>query len=169
MMVLDIQGVLGESQSDVNQATWNEKVQIETMGYDISQRTSQSTGTGLVSGGATVGHMSISKAMDKSTPFLWLQLCQGTPYPTVNLRVIRTGMKNPATGGLYEAETYTMSNVVISSYHTSGALNDGGMPMESWTMAFTQITETYMELNPDGTRKSSGNVAGFDFAGGAAV
>ena len=168
MMLLDIAGILGESESP--NPAWKAKIQIETMGYDISQRTSNSTGTGLVSGGATVGAMQISKQMDKSTPFLFLNLAQGQPITTCFVRVIRSGQAAGSSaaspnGGLYEAETYTLTNAIISSYSTSGALGPGGLPMESWSISFSKIVENYIQVDKNGNPLSGGgNAVGYDFA-----
>jgi type VI secretion system Hcp family effector len=167
MMLLDIPGIAGESQSP--NGAWAAKIQIESMGYDISQRTSQSTGSGLVSGGATVGAMQISKQMDKSTPFLFLNLAKGEPIQICYIRVIRSGQRSASNasspnGGLYEAETYTLNNAIISNYSTSGALGPGGLPMESWSISFTKIVENYVQVGPDGNPITGNNAIGYDFS-----
>jgi type VI secretion system secreted protein Hcp len=165
MMLLDIPGIMGESESP--NAQWKAKIQVETMGYDISQRVSNGTGSGLVSGGATVGAMHITKQMDKSTPFLFVNLAKGEPIRTCYLRVVRSGqatVSSDVNGGLYEAETYTLSNVVISSYSTSGALGPGGLPMESWSLSFSKILENYVQTDKDGNPIAKGNAIGFDFS-----
>jgi len=165
MMLLDITGIPGESKSPV--ANWNQKIQIESMGYDISQRTTNGKGSGLVASGATVGAMHITKQMDKSTPLLFLNLAKGEPIPMCYVRVVRSGQASISTdvnGALYEAETYTLSNVVISSYSTSGSLGPGGLPMESWSLSFTKIQENYVTTDAKGNPIAQGNAAGFDFS-----
>jgi type VI protein secretion system component Hcp len=168
MMLLDITGIPGESESP--NPAWKSKILIDSMGYDISQRTSNSTGTGLVSGGATVGAMQISKQMDKSTPLLFLNLAQGQPIPVCYVRVIRSGQAAGSTaaspnGGLYEAETYTLSNAIITNYSTSGALGPGGLPMESWSLSFSQIVENYIQVDKNGNPVTGGgNAIGYNFA-----
>lgn len=170
-MFMDIPGIMGESDGaspggGTNQE-WHQKIQIETMGYDISQRTTQSAGTGLASGGATVGSMHITKVMDKSTPFLFYHLCSAEPLQKVTIRVVQAGAKDQTYGGLYEAETYTMQNVIISSYHTSGALSPSGLPLESWSLAFVGISEQYRDLE-QGTPKGA-VMATFDFGKGTSA
>lgn len=168
MMLLDIPGVAGESKSP--NGNWNAKIQIETMGYDISQSTSGATGSGLVSAGAEVHAMQISKQMDKSTPYLFLNLAKGEPIPVCYIRVVRSGQQSGSTavsptGGLYEAETYTLSNAIITNYNTSGATGPGGLPMESWSLSFNKIVENYVQVDKSGSPISgSGNAVGFDFA-----
>src|ERR1035438_5252200 len=135
-MYLDVVGILGESISP-KVPNWNQKIDDNSMGYDVSQKTSLEAGSGLVSGGAIFGPMQITKVMDKSTPHLWAKLCKGEPIPTVTIRVSRPGA-DPlgAAGGLFEAENYILQNVVVTSYHTSGSPGPGGLPMESWSLAF---------------------------------
>ena len=165
MMILDIPGIVGESMSP--NGAWNTKIQIESMAYEIKQRTSNSTGTGLVSGGAKVDPMQISKQMDKSTPFLFLNLAKGDAIPVCYIRVIRSGQASGSApnGGLYEAETYTLSNAKITSYSTSGSLGPGGLPMESWDISFTAILENYVNIDKNGNPIAGNNAIGFDFAG----
>ena len=158
-MFLDVTGIQGESQSlkpsgAVGVANWNKKIDQQSMGYDVSQKTSLEAGSGLVSGGAIFGPMQITKVMDRSTPHLWSKLCKGEPIPTVTIRISRPGAaamtSGTAAGGLFEAESYILQNVIVTSYHTSGAPGPGGLPMESWSLAFTAITENYRTVDPTG-------------------
>jgi type VI secretion system secreted protein Hcp len=116
------------------------------MGYDVSQKTSLEAGSGLIAGGAIFGPMQISKVMDKSTPLLWAKLCAGEPISTVTIRVSRSG----GAAGPFEAEKYILENVIVTSYHTSGSPGPGGLPMESWSLAFTAITEVYRTVDVKG-------------------
>jgi type VI secretion system secreted protein Hcp len=141
-MYLDIAGILGESKSPNND--WKQKIEVQTMAYDVSLRTSLEAGSGLVSGASIVGAMHITKAMDRSTPLLFGKLAGGEPILLATLRVSRPGASTTGpAGGLFEAETYTLKNVIVTSYNTSGAPGPGGLPLESWTLAFTSITEVY--------------------------
>ena len=148
-MYLDVTSIEGESKSPV--PNWNKKIDNNSMGYDVSQRTSLEAGSGLISGGAIFGPMQISKVMDKSTPLLWAKLCGGEPIDLVVIRVSRPGANaiGPA-GGLFEAENYSMKNVIVTSYHTSGTPGPGGLPMENWSLAFTAITENYRTVDAKG-------------------
>jgi len=148
-MYLDVTGIAGESISPVT--NWAQKIDTNTMGYDVSQKTSLEVGSGLIAGGAIFGPMQISKAMDKSTPLLWAKLCGGEPITTVTIRVSRPGGNpNGPVGGIFEAEKYILENVIVTSYHTSGSPGPGGLPMESWSLAFTAITECYRTVSATG-------------------
>jgi type VI secretion system secreted protein Hcp len=153
-MYLDVVGIAGESLSPV--PNWKDKIDDNSMGYDVSQKTSLEAGSGLVASGAIFGPMQISKVMDKSTPLLWSKLCAGEPIHTVTIRVSRPGA-NPLgpAGGLFEAEKYILENVIVTSYHTSGSPGPGGLPMESWSLAFTAITEVYRTVDAQGNLQAA--------------
>src|ERR1035438_5359596 len=122
MVLLDISAspkIVGESES--KNPTWNQKIQIDATSWDISQQTTGSTGTGLVTGGASAGHKKFTKTMDKSTPLLWAQLCSGSPISVCYIRVVASGSNDPTYGGLYERETYQLNNVIVSRYSTGGS------------------------------------------------
>ena len=106
-MYLDVVGITGES-INLKVPNWNQKIDDNTMGYDVSQKTSLEAGSGLIAGGAIFSPMQISKVMDRSTPYLWAKLCAGEPIATVTIRVSRTG----GASGLYEAEKYILENRV---------------------------------------------------------
>jgi type VI secretion system secreted protein Hcp len=159
---LDIPGIPGESSHDLN-ANWNQKIQIETINYDASQRASIQTGTGLTAAGASMSHISITKAMDKSTPFLFFNLCAGIPIPKMTLRRTRSS----GAEGVYEDLTIDLSNVLVTSYHTSGERGGSNIPMESISLSVGAITETYD--NRENGRRIGMVRGGHDFQKGMKV
>lgn len=167
-MFLDVTtpAVAGESQSA--NPNWNNKIEVEHFAYDISQSTSQEAGTGLVSSGARVGHIHITKVMDKSSPILFGLLCAGQPIQTMYFRVSQPGAKGGAYGGLFEGETYQVGNVIVSSYHTSGNPGAGSLPRETWAFSFTQIKETFQTVDASGNLQPP-VMAGRDFGTGTAI
>ena len=167
-MFLDIQtpSIPGESQSP--NPNWNAKIEIEHFAYDISQSTSQEAGTGLVSSGSRVGHIHITKVMDKSSPLLFGLLCAGQPITLMYFRVSQPGAQGGSYGGLFEGETYQVGNVIVSSYHTSGAPGAGSLPRETWAFSFTQMKETFQTVDINGAMKAP-VIAGRDFAKGTAL
>ena len=166
-MYLDIADIAGESLSP--NPDWKAKIEVQTMAFDVSQKTSLEAGGGLISSGAIFGALHITKAMDKSTPLLFGKLAGGEPIQTVTLRVSRPGGATVGpVGGLFEAETYTMQNVIIGSYQTSGSPGPGGLPLESWTLAFTSIVEVYHTVDALGKMQPVQN-AGYDIAAGKPI
>ncbi len=162
-MYLDIPGVPGESQSQ-NQ-NWNNKIEIYSMSYHVGSPTTPQAGTGTVAKPSSFGDMSFTKMMDKSTPPLFGKIPTGDPIPTCYIRVTRPGGATAgSTDGLFEAETYTLQNVYIKSYHTSGAPGPGGLPLESWSMAFTAINEVYQTVEAGTGRMQAPQNFGWDVA-----
>ena len=166
-MYLDIAEIAGESLSP--NPDWKAKIEVQTIAFDVSQSTSLEAGGGLVSGGANFGALHITKAMDKSTPMLFGKLAGGEPIQTATLRVSRPGGSTVGpVGGLFEAETYTLQNVIIQSYSTSGAPGPGGLPLESWTLAFTSVVEVYHTVDALGKMQPVQH-AGYDISAGKPI
>ena len=161
-MFMDILNIPGESKSPVG--NWRDKIEILSMGYDIMQPTSMQAGGGLLAAASSFGAMQITKAMDKSSPLLFGKLAGGEPIKTVILRCSRPGGSGTGPqGGLFEAETFTLTNVIVTSYHTGGAPGPGGLPVESWSLAFTAITELYNAVDAAGNLLPP-QQAGYDIA-----
>jgi type VI protein secretion system component Hcp len=165
-MYLDIvqpSGIVGESKSQ--NPAWNNKIEIETLNWSVSQSTSQGRGRGLVSNGAKVGHLSITKVMDKATPLLWYYLSAGMPIDQMFIRVNRTGAAGGSWGGLFEAETKEYDNVIVSSYTTSGSPGSAGLPSEHWTFSCTKVKLTTVTVDPTG-KLLPAKTQGYDFSQG---
>jgi type VI secretion system Hcp family effector len=155
--LLDVPNIAGESTHPTN-PNWNKKIQIASFNYDVSQKASLQTGSGLVAGGASMSHITITKAMDISTPFWFYYLCLGQPITTVTFRLTRAG----GVEGVYEYMTIVCNKVLVSSYFTSGTRGDGNMPMETISLSVGSVKESYDDRNEQGQKIQ--NVShGFDF------
>jgi type VI protein secretion system component Hcp len=77
-MFLDIQtpAIAGESTSP--NPNWNAKSRSSISPTTCPEHVA-GNGTGLVSSGSRVGHIHVTKVMDKSSPMLFAQLCAGKP------------------------------------------------------------------------------------------
>ena len=156
-ILLDIQGIPGESVHDTH-PEWNLKIQISSTSYDVSQRASVQTGTGLVAAGASMSNISITKTMDKSTPLLFGKLTAAEPIDQMFLRFTRAG----GAQGVYEVLTVQLDNVLVTSYHTSGQRGGGGMPTESLSFSVGSIKETY-DIRDERGMAQSKQTGGYDF------
>jgi len=162
MVYLDIPGIEGESTHSQNQ-NWNKKIQVSHFSYDVAQRANLKTGTGLVAAGASMSHITFTKTMDRSTPFMWYYLCSGKPIPKVTFRITQAG----GDEGVYEIHTLDCEQVLVTHYSTSGARGAGAMPSENWSFSVGKLTENY-DSREKGAPK--GKVTyGFDFAQGVGV
>jgi len=151
--------IAGESQSP--NPNWNKKIQLDKMTYHVFQEAGQPGSGGANVAGAAIGNLVFTKSMDRSTPLLFKQLGSQDPIPTAYIRVSRLGV---SSGGAtnkaeYEAETYTMTNVRVIQYSTSGAPGVTGLPAERWTLSFTAMTETYQTVDSAGNLQPAQSVA----------
>jgi type VI secretion system secreted protein Hcp len=161
--LLDVPSIPGESVHDTN-PNWNGKIQIDTINYDVSQRASLQTGAGLVAGGASMSNVTITKAMDKSTPYLFYKLTAGEPITQMYMRMTRSG----GSEGVYEVLTVECDDVLVTSYRTSGSRGQDGIPMETWEFSVGAIKETYDNRNEQGQRVSF-VPAGYNFKANTAT
>jgi type VI secretion system secreted protein Hcp len=91
----------------------------------------------------SIREISISKEMDETSPTLFSMACVGKGK-TVKIDFCRTG-DNPQIYASYE-----LSNVLISSYSTSGG-GSGDSPHESLSLNFDKIMYSYTPYKDDGS------------------
>jgi type VI secretion system secreted protein Hcp len=174
---LYIQGIPGESTSyPIAGAGRNDGlIEIASLSYDVSQMATQSSGSGLVAGGASLSHISFSKEMDKSTPLLFYKLCAGETIDEVTFVFVRAGaagqvnidpptpvgQKHPVppnpnmSKGNYVYLMVVCRDVLVTSYHTSGAYGPGNRPLENISMSVAMLTEDYVDVDSKGMKKAN--------------
>jgi len=86
------------------------------------------------------------KAVDKSSPILSQKCAQGARFPSARIELVTL---NANRLKFYEI---TLSNVVITSVSTSGAVGGAARPTESVCLNFAWIGWTYTEFDVSGTR-----------------
>jgi type VI secretion system secreted protein Hcp len=136
-MFLKIAGIDGESR-DKDHPDW-----IEVESFYMS--TSQTWIGGL---NQLVIDISISKVMDKSTPKIMEKCANFEVIPSLVLEFCQ------ATGDKGLFCEYELSDVIVSSYQTSGDTSDI-KPSETVTFSFGSIKVTYYELDDTGTSKGT--------------
>jgi type VI secretion system secreted protein Hcp len=90
----------------------------------------------------------VVKELDKSSPKLMEKCAMGAVMPSLVIDVCRA-----AGGSTYYK--YELENVMVTSFHSSGSTEEG-VPVETVTFNFEEITVTYTETDKEG--KSKGNV-----------
>jgi type VI secretion system secreted protein Hcp len=136
--LLDIQGIPGESLD--NNAAFSKKIEIDGWGFGHAQSGVQQSGTGLTSGKVTAQDFTFTKHVDISSPKI-LQFCaMGQQVDSATLTCRRTGLKG---GGLTPYLKVVFTNVMLSSYQTSGGQNDSGLPAEHISFDFAKIEYQY--------------------------
>ncbi len=146
MMFIQITGIDGES-TDVAHKDW-----IEVLSYSMGMADPEAgaTGTTRRRGNVVLEDIVVVKELDKSSPKLMEKCAKGEVIPSLVLEVCRAGEGGPFTYYKYELE-----NVMVTSFYSSGSTEEG-LPVETITLNYEEITVTYTET--DKTGKSKGNV-----------
>jgi len=137
------QAVPGESQ-DPN-AAYNNKIEIDNFSFGQSLIGTTQTGTGAASGKITAHDFTFTKHVDRSSPTIIQTCALGNTFANpVTLICRRTGTTG---GGLTPYLLVVFTNVMFSSYQTSGSNNDSGLPAETISLAFAKIQYQYTPQN----------------------
>ena len=108
-------------------------------------------------GKPSLSDLSILKAFDKSSPYLFRSLVQGKNIasqgtPGIILSVV-------PTGAVKASVTYALQDVYVSSLSDSGSTGGDSEPTESISFAFGVLRITYVPQNPDGSAGTAISVA----------
>ena len=144
---LQIDGIPSESTDD-RHAKW---IEVLSFSHGVSQMASASQSS---AGGKTVARcdhqdFSIVKELDKASPLLNLNCCNGTHINKMTLELCRAG------GDKQPYMRYTFEGVIVSSVSIGGG--GGGIPTESVTFNYSKINWIYIETDVK-TGKKKGEV-----------
>lgn len=133
---LQISGIDGESTDD-RHLDW---IEVTTFSMSMSQ---------MWSGGSDQLFMEdlvLVKQVDKATPKLMEKCVKFEEISSVVLEFCKT------TGDKHTYYKYELSDVIVSSYHSSGSMNDI-RPSETITLSFESMEVTYTEFDYTGSPK----------------
>ena len=133
---LKIDVIPGESTDDKHK-DW-----IEVLSYScgVSQPASGSSSTAGARSAERCNHndFSVVKALDKSSPKLFLACCNGTHIKEVKIELCR------AAGDKTKYMEYKLSDVIISSYRPGGSAQGGEtLPLEEVSFNYGKIELSY--------------------------
>ncbi len=149
---LKIDGIDGESKDSKHKG----EIDIESFSWGESQSGTSHAGGG--SGGGKVNMQDVhftSSYISKASPKLFLALCSGEHIKKAVLICRRAGKEQQ------EFLKWTFSDLLVSSYQTSGHNSGDGLPGEQFSFNFTKIEIEYKEQKPDGTLGGA-TPAGYD-------
>jgi type VI secretion system Hcp family effector len=140
---LKLSGITGESTKQGHQG------QIELGSFDLHMEGGRGSSIGSATSGAGAGKVgtlkvatfSFVKAVDKTSPTLFLDLASGTIIKSADITVYRNSSK---TGQPVELAAYSLTNMIITDIDdASSALKptetiDGAFRQIAYTTAFTQ-------------------------------
>jgi type VI secretion system secreted protein Hcp len=148
--LLDITGIPGESADD--NSAFNAKIEIDGWSFGQSQSAVMQAGTGRTAGKVSVQDFAFTKHADKSSPKLLEACATGEHTEKATLIARRTGL---TAGGLTPYLRVVFTDLIISSYQTSGNADDSGLPAEHISFNFAKIEYEY---TPQDQGKSLGTL-----------
>jgi type VI secretion system secreted protein Hcp len=128
----------GESQDD--NSAYNSKIEIDGWSFGQQQVGMSQTGTGRTGGKVSASDFTFTKHTELSSPKLLQNCATGTNIPSATLIARRTGL---ASGALSAYLTVVFTDLIISSYQTSGTAGDSGLPVEHISFNFATIQFQY--------------------------
>jgi len=145
-MFIQITGIDGEATDDAHK-DW-----IEILSYSMGMADPEAGATGATRRRGTVvlEDIVLVKELDKSSPKLMEKCAKGEVIPSLVMDVCRVAGESSSTYYKYELE-----NVMVTSFYSSGSTEEG-VPVETITLNYEEITVTYTETDSEG--KSKGNV-----------
>ena len=147
---LKIDGIPGESQDSKHK----DQVEILSFHWGVSQTASGSSSSGGARSAerANLSDLSIVKTLDKASPKLFLNCCNGTHIKEVTLTLWR------ATGDKTKYMEYKLSDVLVSSVRPGGSAHSGdSLPLEEVSFNYGKIDLVYTATDHK-TGKAAGDV-----------
>lgn len=138
-MFLKIDGIKGESRDDKHK----DEIDIQSWSWGASNAGSSHIGGGGGVSKANVQDLSFMKYTDKASTDLLLSCCNLKHYKEAKLTVRKAGEKP------VEYIKITMSDVVITSYSTSGSGDD--RLLENVSLNFAKVKVEYTPQKADGS------------------
>ncbi len=148
---LKIDGIAGESQDSKHK----DEIQLESFSWGATQVGSSAAGGGGGAGKVQMQDFHFNMKVNKATPKLFLACASGQHIKTAVLTARKAGKDQQ------DFFTVKFSDVLVSSYQSSGAGGSDVLPMESISLNFAKLEMEYKEQKPDGTM-AGGIKAGFD-------
>ena len=138
---LSIDGIAGDSLD----AKHKGEIEVQSFSWGETQSGSVAAGGGAGAGRVSMQDLHMTTRTSKAGPQLLLACASGKHFKTAALTARRSG-----TVGGQEFLTFSLTDVLVSSYQTSGAGGADG-PEDAVSLNFGRIVVEYREQNPDGS------------------
>ena len=145
-MYMQITGIDGES-TDKDHKDW---IEVLSFSMGMADPGGGATGATRRRGDVVIEDIVVVKELDKSSPKLMEKCAMGAVIPSLVLEVCGS-----ATDASFTYYKYELENVMVTSFYCGGSTEEG-IPVETFTLNYEEITVTYTET--DSTGKSKGNV-----------
>ncbi|MGB9605218.1 MAG: Hcp family type VI secretion system effector [Bryobacteraceae bacterium] len=138
---LKIDGIEGESQDSKHKG----EIEIESWSFGEVQTGTASHGGGLGAGKVQMQDFNFVMKVNKASPKLFLACARGDHIKSAVLTCRKAGKDQQ------EYLKVTFSDILVSSFQTSGAASSDMLPMDQISLNFSKIEFEYREQKPDGT------------------
>jgi type VI secretion system secreted protein Hcp len=148
---LKIDGIDGESQD----SQYKNYIHVESWSWGASQSGTFSSGGGGGAGKVQMQDLHFTMKMDKASPKLMLACATGEHIKKAQLFARKAGKTQQTF------LTVTLSDVLVSSYQTSGSGASDVLPIDSVALNFAKVEVEYKPQNADGSLGGA-QKAGYD-------
>ena len=138
---LKIDGIQGES----GDQTHKNEIQLESWSFGETQGGTMAFGGGGGAGKVQMQDFHFVMKVNKSTPKLMLACADGQHIKNAILTCRKAGKEQ------VEFLKWTFSDLLVSSFQTSGSGSGDVLPMDQISFNFTKVESEYKEQKADGT------------------
>jgi type VI secretion system secreted protein Hcp len=149
--LLELDGIKGESRDDKHKDT----LEIESFSWGATNQGSFASGGGGGAGKVSFQDIHFTTRVNKSSPILMLSCATGQHIKKAILFVRKAG------GDQQDYYTVTMTDLLVSSYQSSGSNGSDALPVDQFSLNFSSIKYEYKPQKPDGSLDSA-VTAGYD-------
>lgn len=146
-MAIDMFWKLGDIKGEFRDSMHKEEIDIQTFQWGMSQSGSMHQGGGGGAGKVSIGNLSLSKSLDKSSPNLMMACSSGKHYQEATLTVRKAGGSVPV-----EYMIITLKEVMIASYQTDAGNSDESVK-ENIALNFATVEVSYQPQKADGSKE----------------
>jgi type VI secretion system secreted protein Hcp len=147
-MFLKLDGIEGESADSKH----GKEIDVLAWSWGASQSSHAGMGGGVTAGKVNIQDLSLTKYVDKATPTLLLNVCNGTTVKEALLTVRKAGGKAPL-----EYLKITMKECLITSLSTGGSGGEDKLT-ENISIAFDEVKVEYTEQTATGGSGGQGKM-----------
>jgi type VI secretion system secreted protein Hcp len=147
-MFLKLDGIEGESADSKH----GKEIDVLAWSWGASQSSHAGMGGGVTAGKVNIQDLSLTKYVDKATPTLLLNVCNGTTVKEALLTVRKAGGKAPL-----EYLKITMKECLITSLSTGGSGGEDKLT-ENISIAFDEVKVEYTEQTATGGAGGQGKM-----------
>jgi type VI secretion system secreted protein Hcp len=139
---LKIDGIDGESQD----AQYKDHIQLETWSFGVTQTGTSGHGGGMGGGKANFNDFHFTMKVNQASAKAFLACADGTHIGKAQLFCRKAG------GGQKTFDTWTFTDLLISSFNTGGTGSSDDLPIDSISFNYKKIENEYK------TQDEKGNV-----------